>query len=62
MNTLLKIAALIGLLLTIVPGFLVHFLDVSIADNKQMMLLGTIIWFVSAPILLKSKPEANTNS
>lgn len=53
MNKLIRMVAALGLALTIVPGLLIHFGNVSIDVNKQLMLAGTIIWFFSAPLLMK---------
>ena len=55
MKKALFIVAITGLALTIVPSLLIHLAGVSLEDNKQIMLVGTIIWFVSIPWLVKGK-------
>ena len=56
MMTLLKIISLIGLLLTIVPAFLVFSGNLQIEQHYTLMLIGTLVWFASAPFwMLKKK-------
>ena len=55
MKKVLFAVAVIGLTFTIVPSLLIHLAGLSIEENKQFMLVGTVIWFVSAPWLVKSK-------
>ncbi|MEL7003705.1 MAG: hypothetical protein AAFN93_13365 [Bacteroidota bacterium] len=57
MNKLIQIAAAIGLALTIIPGILIHISDITIEANKQFMIAGTIIWFLSAPLLMRRKKD-----
>ena len=58
MTTILKIVSLIGLLLTIVPAFLVFSGSLQIEQHYTLMLIGTVVWFLSAPFwMLKKKVE-----
>ena len=41
------------LALTIVPSFLVFMQKMSMEQNKTLMLLGTVGWFVTAPFWMK---------
>jgi hypothetical protein len=56
MTSLLKIISAVGLLLTIVPAFLVFGGRIAIEQHYTLMLIGTIVWFFSAPFwMLKKK-------
>ena len=55
MKTLLKIVSLIGLLATIVPSFLVFAEIITLDTNKLLMIIGTILWFVSVPFWMNKK-------
>lgn len=56
MTAILKIISLIGLLLTIVPAFLVFSGTIALEVHYTLMLFGTILWFGSAPFwMLKKK-------
>ncbi len=55
MRPLLKTISLIGLLVTIVPSFLV-FADVIAPDtNKLLMIVGTLLWFTTAPFWMNKE-------
>ncbi|WKN33536.1 hypothetical protein PZB74_09355 [Porifericola rhodea] len=59
MKTIVKILSLIGLVLTLLPAIL-YFYDYISADlHKQLMLCGTLIWFVSAPLWMNKSQEAS---
>lgn len=49
MKSLIKIVSYIGLALTIVPSILVFTGNSTLESNKLLMLIGTVIWFISAP-------------
>ncbi|WP_236970562.1 hypothetical protein [Membranihabitans marinus] len=53
MNTvfLLWIVAFIGLLLTIIPPFLVFYGAISLEDNYQWMAIGMVVYFGSRIII-----------
>jgi len=55
MKILLKILSFIGLIMTLVPSFLVFNGTISLDMNKWLMLLGTILWFVTAPLWMNKK-------
>ena len=58
MMTVLKIVSLVGLLLTIVPAFLVFSGTLQLEQHYTLMLIGTLVWFLSAPFwMLKKKSE-----
>lgn len=49
MMTLLKLVSLTGLLLTVVPAFLVFAGSISWEAHARLMLGGMVLWFLSAP-------------
>jgi hypothetical protein len=55
MKTVLIVLSVIGLLLTIVPAFLVWQGDVSWDSHARLMLGGTVLWFATAPFWMESK-------
>jgi len=57
MKTLLKIVSLVGLLTTIVPSFLVFADIITLDTNKLLMILGTLLWFISVPFWMNKKVE-----
>lgn len=54
---LLIIISFVCLALTIVPSFLVFFHDMTLDQNKNLMLLGTVGWFITAPFWMKQKKQ-----
>ncbi|MCK5456626.1 MAG: hypothetical protein KAI45_05815 [Melioribacteraceae bacterium] len=57
MKTLLKLVSLVGLLATIVPSFLVFADIITLDTNKLLMMLGTLLWFISVPFWMNKKVE-----
>lgn len=55
MKTLTKLISVIGLGLTIVPAFLVFFQKITLQRHYNLMLIGTILWFISAPFWMNKK-------
>lgn len=55
MKTLLKLISLAGLLLTLLPSILVFNGIMEFGDHKNLMLVGTCLWFISAPFWMKEK-------
>ncbi|WP_258105760.1 hypothetical protein [Marinoscillum sp. MHG1-6] len=53
MKTLLKILSLIGLVLTLLPSFLVFYDVIDMATHFNLMGVGVILWFGSAPFWMK---------
>ncbi len=56
MKNLLKAISYIGLILTLFPSFLVFSGAIDIDTNKNLMLIGTILWFITAAMWQK-KPK-----
>ena len=56
MNALLKGISLAGLLLTVVPAFLVFAGTVAWATHAWLMLVGTVLWFATAPLWMGREP------
>ncbi len=55
MRTLTKLISVVGLGLTIVPAFLVFFQKITLQNHYHLMLIGTIVWFASAPFWMNKK-------
>jgi hypothetical protein len=55
MRTILKILSFVGLILTIVPAVLVFVNIIELTTHKNLMLLGTILWFGTAPFWMNKK-------
>ena len=58
MKIILVIVSLIGLVLTLLPSFLVFANAISWDTYLLLMNIGTIMWFVSAPFWMGKKVEA----
>lgn len=57
MTLILKILSFIGLGLTLIPSFLVFQGMMAPSFSKTLMLVGTIMWFVTAPPWLNKFQE-----
>lgn len=57
MKLLVKIISYISLGLTLIPSFLVFTGNISLDSGKMLTLVGTIIWFVSAPSWMNKVEE-----
>jgi len=57
MMTILKILSFIGLGMTLIPSFLVFQGYIEPSLSKTLMLVGTIIWFATAPQWLNKFQE-----
>ncbi|MEX2594888.1 MAG: hypothetical protein WD426_19130 [Anditalea sp.] len=55
MKKLLVLVSICSLLLTIVPAFLVFFNIITLEMNKNLMLVGTLGWFLTAPYWMNGK-------
>jgi hypothetical protein len=53
MKTFLKAASFIGLALTIVPAFLVYHDTLTWDSHALLMLVGTVLWFLTAPFWMR---------
>ena len=49
MKLILMILSYLGLALTLLPSFFVFFNAIEFSTHTQLMLAGTILWFVTAP-------------
>jgi hypothetical protein len=54
MKNVLKILSMIGLLLTIVPPFLVFYGVIDKSTHFTLMGVGVLVWFLSAPFWMKA--------
>ncbi len=57
MKILIKSISYLSLALTIIPSFLVFTGNISLDSSKMLMLVGTIVWFVSAPSWMNKVQE-----
>ncbi len=55
MKPITKILSFIGLGLTVIPSFLVFSGSLTLDQHKTYMLIGTILWFVTAPMWMNKK-------
>lgn len=53
MDNILKIVGRVGLVLTILPSILFLLNMMSLGTAKWVMILGTVLWLVAAPIVQK---------
>ncbi|WP_114781798.1 hypothetical protein [Botryobacter ruber] len=57
MQVILKFISLIGLLLTVVPSFLVFSGAIELSFHKTLMFIGTVLWFGTAPFWMNKKEQ-----
>ncbi|MFD2036449.1 hypothetical protein ACFSKL_16710 [Belliella marina] len=57
MKNITVILSIVGLLFTITPPFLVFSGIIPPATSKTLMLIGTVVWFTTAPFWLNKKSE-----
>lgn len=57
MKLLIKIISYIGLGLTLIPSIMVFTGHSTLESNKLIMLIGTILWFISAPSWMNKAEE-----
>ncbi|MEX0330715.1 MAG: hypothetical protein AB3N64_04765 [Puniceicoccaceae bacterium] len=60
MEPVLKILGRVGLALTILPSILFLTGTLQLATVKIVMLIGTVLWLVAAPMVQKLNKEATT--
>ena len=53
MKTVLKLVSLAGLILTVLPAFLVMAGSIRWETHALLLLLGMVAWFSSAPFWMK---------
>ncbi|MEJ2545259.1 MAG: hypothetical protein P8Y99_14420 [Calditrichaceae bacterium] len=56
---ILKIVSYIGLILTLIPSFLVFSKVIELDTNKYLMLFGTLLWFGCAPFWINKTKKAD---
>lgn len=57
MKAILKLTSAVGLALTVVPAFLVFAGAITWASHARFMLIGTLLWFVTAPFWMEARVE-----
>ena len=57
MQTLLKLISYIGLILTVVPSFLVFSGVIELSFHKSLMFAGMLMWFLTAPFWMNKNEE-----
>ena len=57
MKRLSRILSVIGLALILIPSCMYLFGAIGKPGMKSLMLIGTVLWFVSAPMLIGAKPK-----
>lgn len=55
MTQILKIVSFIGLVLTVVPSYLVFKNVIDFQVHTSLMFIGMILWFATAPFWMKEK-------
>lgn len=55
MRSILKILSFSGLLMTIGPPLFFFNGVITIEENHLLMLIGTVIWFITAPFWINDK-------
>ncbi|MFK7843791.1 MAG: hypothetical protein AB8G77_00715 [Rhodothermales bacterium] len=55
MTSVLKIISYLGLGLTVIPSMLVFSGDITWERHALLMLIGTLMWFGTAPFWMKDK-------
>ncbi len=58
MKTLLRIISLIGLVLVLLPAILTFAGHMDFEETKTWMVIGTVVWFVTAIFWLGKKKPA----
>lgn len=58
METLLKLISAVGLALTVVPALLVFAGLLTWSTHATLMIIGMVIWFLTAPFWMGDEPPA----
>ena len=61
MNFLLKLLSFIGLGLSVIPSFMVFYNQLDLVTYKQLMLVGTVLWLVTAPWWINKDSNAQVD-
>lgn len=56
---ILKIVSFAGLGLTLIPSIIVFSNGLDLDSSKNLMLLGTILWFGTSPFWMNKSKQAN---
>ena len=59
MQTVVKILGRLGLALTILPPILYLAGNIELGTVKLVMIIGTVLWLVAAPLVQKLNKEAS---
>lgn len=57
MKTMLKLFSAVGLVLTVAPAFFVFAGAITWAVHARWMLVGTLLWFITAPFWMEADVE-----
>lgn len=57
MKTALVLVSILSLLLTLVPSFLVLTQFITLEENKTLMGIGTLGWFLTSPYWMNNNKE-----
>ena len=55
MQILLKLLSFVGLALTVVPAFFVFAGTITWSTHATLMLIGTVLWFITAPFWMETE-------
>ncbi len=55
MKNFLKVLSYLGLGLTVVPAFFVFYGQISWSTHAQLMMAGTLLWFLTAPFWIRKR-------
>jgi hypothetical protein len=58
MKLLMSVLAIVALGLTLIPSFFVFTGDIDLDLHTKLMTIGTILWFIAAPIWFKKEKQA----
>jgi uncharacterized membrane protein len=58
MDKILKLLSVIGLILSLVPAFLTFYRAISFEQYTLLLLIGSILWFTTAPSWINKKQAA----
>lgn len=57
MKAIAFILSVVALALSVVPSFLVFYGVIPWERHAQLMIAGMVLWFVTAPFWMKTKPS-----
>lgn len=62
MKIILKMISAMGLILTLVPSFLVFSGSINIESHKLLMFIGAVFWFSTAPFWINKEKTGISNN